>query len=510
MRRRYQKLKNLRLKIAATRVQKWWRKLKKISYKPPPLEIKTSTTDQQGDSLRKLVASTKKQTSNNKRRNLVIDLNEQSSKLKSSSNVTIGNFPLKSESQSKMQNNKNSGIEEDLMSTRTYENDETSYLLKLYKDHSIDKVKLMKINEIIGMMSRKCSHLDDAQHRQERAKQMLENEKKLLELSVKSNLLADKQLRASKAITGSDRFKAANKDVDDGNEGGDELPISYRLNATKCVMKHKEEQVIDTFKEKFLLTKSIRQMEDETHKQMREMKEAATSDTKRPSERMTNDQRFFQKIFGNMNLGSLKAVDKAYEERNQSDKVAQHRKKIDDQKQFNKVWHQQIYDFKDDIVKEAKTAEVNDRIKLSRLKAQKDQEDVNERQRIHDLRERNKNLSMHRRRDIKLAVEFSKQHLSVSKALQSHERHLQLDKSLRARQDLVIKQRADDEVQRQLVKRYLEQRNVLRVVQANNEKQLIKFRVNDELMVNDKMARERVDIIRSSKERTRISLLNNK
>ena len=331
------------------------------------------------------------------------------------------------------------------------------YLMKLLKDNSIDKDKMSRINEVLTMLTTHNNQYEKNFH---------------------------KMLNMEKLKISSER-----QDDEDPTE-------AYRLSAIslqKPRMKLKDELAIDTFKEKFVSSKWIKKLKHESHKLIEDIKAPAVI---KKETFLTNDQRFFQKVYGNMNLGALRAVDKAYEERSQNDDKEERKKRMGQMREFNKYWHQQVKFHKDDYLNQAKAAEISDRQKLVKLKRAQEIQVMQTRQNEQDARDRYNNLHVTRKRDINLASDLSKQHLSVSKALQSHEHLTNKLEGLKARHELVSKQRNDSEVQKRLVKRYIEQRNLLRVMQSSSERQIIEVKVRNDKLQNDDEARRRVENIK--------------
>ena len=79
-----------------------------------------------------------------------------------------------------------------------------------------------------------------------------------------------------------------------------------------------------------------------------------------------------------------------------------------------------------------------------------------------------------------MAVDFNKQHLSVSKALQKHEFSLKKEESMKNNALYVEKQRVNMTEQHDIVKKYITQRNLLRVAQASKDRETV-----DTQIIND-------------------------
>ncbi len=179
------------------------------------------------------------------------------------------------------------------------------------------------------------------------------------------------------------------------------------------ILQHKDRQVVDMMKEKHDDFKNVKDMLFECHKKVNEMRETIKPvSTEKP---VTNDQRFFQKAFGNMNFGCLRAIDKAYMDRNLVDAKHQNRKKVEKLKEQNKYSLQRVEYYKEDKIKETKEA-MNLETEQKSTYDMKFAEDYTRlKEHVAEVKKRREQLNQNRRRDVNLAVEFSKQHLSVSK-----------------------------------------------------------------------------------------------
>lgn len=266
------------------------------------------------------------------------------------------------------------------------------------------------------------------------------------------------------------------------------VPRSYALNV-------RDNFVIDLVREKHLGANSIKLMENEIHKQLNELRQEVKQVAK--DQFITNDQRFFQKAFGNMSLGCLRAVDKAYEDRALVDKKLLIQKKTDKLKEQNKYSRERVEYYKEDKLKETQKAHKLDlqMYDKSRTKLEQDYEDLKEK--IQEERLKRIEIGKARRRDINMAIEFSKQHLSVSKALQKHE-HLTSKETKRSlNTEYVAKLKTSNEKQRELVKKYTSQRNILRLIQSTNDKGLIEKKLKENTEVFDYEAKIRVEKLRA-------------
>ena len=124
------------------------------------------------------------------------------------------------------------------------------------------------------------------------------------------------------SITDSDLQKLENEFIN-------MTPQQYRLVKldNSALIKNKEKYVYDLMREKIVGYDWIKQMEKEGHRKLNEMKRTPVQNRNKQTF-FTNDQRFFQKIYTTMNLGSLRAVDKAYEDQDVDQRRSEKKKKV--------------------------------------------------------------------------------------------------------------------------------------------------------------------------------------
>lgn len=266
------------------------------------------------------------------------------------------------------------------------------------------------------------------------------------------------------------------------------VPRSFALNM-------RDNFVIDLVREKHLGANSIKLMENEIHTKMNEMRQEIKQVVKEPF--ITNDQRFFQKAFGNMSLGCLRAVDKAYEDRALVDKKLAAQKKVDKLRETNKYSHDRVDYYKEDRIKETQAAHKIEVQLVDKSRIRLDQEYDDLKERVQEERQKRIDLNSSRRKDITMAIEFSKQHLSVSKALQKHEHLTSKETNKTTNNEFVTKLKNNNEKQKDLVRKYTSQRNILRLIQSTNDRGLIERKIKENFEDNEFNARLRVDKLRS-------------
>ena len=365
--------------------------------------------------------------------------------------------------------------------TRANLNELVENFSSLKASKKLNPTRLIEISKIVSAFNQKY----DSEH----LSKNLHND--FINYEIKQLL---KKAGASR-LSNSKLEKRISADLDYINE---EDMMSFRLPVLRpdnSIIKPRDNLIVDMVKEKYFGFSSVRQIEEESHKKIQEIKDSVLPVNKDTF--LTNDQRFFQKVYGNMSLGSLSAVDKAYEERTILDRKISRQKNVESLKEFKKFSLKQVEYFKDDRVKEAKRASETQEELLATSKVKSEQDFYKLKQSIKERREREQELAQKRKRDLFLACDFSKQHLSVSKALQKHEFLTFKESKLRKNAEFVSHIQSKKERQHEVVKKYIEQRNLLRLLQSSNDRKLIETRLKEDNEIEEFNSKKRVEYLRA-------------
>jgi hypothetical protein len=378
--------------------------------------------------------------------------------------------------------------------TKTHKTNETDeYLREYVKSNNIDSIRLIEISKIISMFNQTY----DSEHLTKNlSNDDINNEIQKFLKKVTKKPVYNKPSFTEPSLTNLNIEDDV--DVESDEETSKSVSVTFRLpsiHPKTAIMKSKDELVLDMIKEKYVGFNSVKQIEVEAHKQMKILKETIPFTAK--NQFLTNDQRFFQKIYGNMNFGSLFAVDTAYQERNVADRLAMRKKKAEIIKDEKKNSRQQIEYFKGDHVREAKR-NLSQQFEILEMAKRKSQDELIQlQQTVKDKKERNEEIRRKRKRNVFLAIDFSKQHLSVSKALQKHEFLTFKEQQLKKNNDFVTQCETKRNSQKDIVKKYIEQRNLLRHLQASNDRKMIENRLKDDREMEEFEAKKRVEYLRS-------------
>ena len=151
-------------------------------------------------------------------------------------------------------------------------------------------------------------------------------------------------------------------------------------------------------------------------------------------------------------------------------------------------------------MKETIEAKKSDAVRLEMGKLRADEERQRTRSRVQEMRRLNEEFTRRRRRDVTLAVEFSKRQLSVSKALLRHEFLTLKEERVKRNFELVESLVEMKRRQNVIIRDYLTQRNKLRQEEAANERELIEQRLKAEEAVEQYEAKRRVEFLMCEKQ----------
>lgn len=370
--------------------------------------------------------------------------------------------------------------------------------LRRYDERSKSDINLyedaLQLNKMIDPSPRK--HRRDYNNKFFELGQLLAHLKQTCELDFGTNkTLATKGIDALlkfEAIRA--RMKKHKHKRENSNENFDDTEYRMPVNAKKLAINDLKAYVANLVKEKKFYRNVINETENEIHKKMFTMKENVEIIAKQPF--TTNDQRLFQRIYGTIALGCLRAVDKAYQDRNNAEKLQnkiENIKKIKEDKDFIK---RQVDFFQDEKLKSVQKARDKDKLQIAVAKRRIELQPLQVKEKVQEKRLHEKTVNADRRKDIEFTNEFNKQHLSVSKALQKHENNLKREEVLKSKTSFIERQRAELESQQKIVRKYLQQRNYLRIAEQNTERKLIEAKVANETQSRLLSARQRVSRIR--------------
>jgi hypothetical protein len=166
----------------------------------------------------------------------------------------------------------------------------------------------------------------------------------------------------------------------------------------------------------------------------------------------------------------LKAIDTAYKERNNNDILNAKSERVKQYLDSKKVSKQQIDFNKEEHIRINQQAKKqHDILVVKADKAQKT-ELIKLQNEVADKKNENTEIYQRRQDDIRMAIDFSKQHISVSKALQKHEFITNKQEITKLKADKVQTIKNKEKSTKLLLKVFIEQRNKIQSKQFKDQR----------------------------------------
>ncbi|KAL4218950.1 leucine-rich repeat and IQ domain-containing protein 3 [Mactra antiquata] len=262
----------------------------------------------------------------------------------------------------------------------------------------------------------------------------------------------------------------------------DDMPVTeYRLRGYQPHIMY-----IDPMAEMILAKQEagrlVRDAEIEHHRKVQEL---PTPRVKSQKKGMNNDQRIFARAHGTMGMSCLFAVHQAYKDREKAEKTASKmeyimsmREERDRAKERIKMYHEEKRSnaLKQRDMERAKTLENLEKREMLRL---------NYLDKRHEIKNKSADLTKSFRQDFTFVTEFSNQHTSVSNALMRHDRQAKVEDQLQQKTDFVQGASSTEKEQKDVVKKYLEHRQLMRQTESAMARATLDTRLLQE--VNDRM-----------------------
>jgi hypothetical protein len=243
-------------------------------------------------------------------------------------------------------------------------------------------------------------------------------------------------------------------------------------------------------------SENIQLLKFDAHERLNKASEASV---KKKNELKTIDRRFFQKAYGNMSLGCLKAVDKAYADRNNTEKQNMKAIKVRNQRDNQDIMKKNIQFYRDERLREVQKLREQEKVQLEVQRRRLNLNKIQVAETVQETKKREHELNVDRRKDILVAIDFNKQHLSVSKALEKHEFGLFRDEMLKSKLTNVTKWRTQRDRQHNIIKRFLNLRNMKRTVENKKFTEQVKTNVHNRENYRLFIAKNRVHFVNASK-----------
>jgi hypothetical protein len=264
----------------------------------------------------------------------------------------------------------------------------------------------------------------------------------------------------------------------------------------KASLNPRKHYIHDLANETKFYSENVQLLKVDAHERLTKTKEV------KPAKRdaiKTIDQRFFQKAYGNMSLGCLRAVDKAYADRSNTERQNLKAVNVRNQRENKETMRKNIQLYRDERLRDVQKVRDQEKAKLEVQRRRLDLNKIQLAETVQETKKKDKEFNIDRRKDVLVAIDFNKQHLSVSKALEKHEYGLFKDERLKAKLTNVAKWRTQRQRQHDIIKRFLAMRNLKRTAENKRLAEQIKSSVNNREHYRRFIAKNRVHFVNASK-----------
>lgn len=262
----------------------------------------------------------------------------------------------------------------------------------------------------------------------------------------------------------------------------EDLPVTeYRLRGVKPNI-----MLVDATTEMILSKQEagrhVRDAEEEAHIRARDLPKPKIT----PRKNINTDQRLFARVHGTMGISSLLAVHQAYKDREKAEKTVAKMEHILNLRDERDRAKERIRIFNDEKRNQALRKRDQERARMLEALEKREMKRLNYLDKKHDIKARSSDLSRSFRADFTFITEFSNQHTSVSNALMRHDRQAKLEDQLNNKSELIQGQKATSTDQQEVVKKYMEHRQLMRQTESAMARNALDTRMlqeaNDRLM----------------------------
>lgn len=263
---------------------------------------------------------------------------------------------------------------------------------------------------------------------------------------------------------------------------GEEIPITeYRLRGMKP-----EISFIDATTEMILEKQEagrlIRDAEDVIHIRARDAPKPKVT----PRKAVTTDQRIFSRVHGTMGISSLLAVHQAYKDREKAEQAAAKMEHILNLRDERDRAKERIRLFQDEKRNQALKKRDQEKARMLDALEQREMKRLSYLDRRQDFKAKSSDMTRSVKADFTFITEFSNQHTSVSNALMRHDKQAKQEDMFNQKSEVVMGHRSTKVEQQDVVKKYLEHRQLMRQTESAMAKNALDARMlqeaNDRLM----------------------------
>ena len=283
----------------------------------------------------------------------------------------------------------------------------------------------------------------------------------------------------------------------DRKEEEEDIPlINFRLRGIKKEVRYVD-PMTDLIMSKRELGHEVRMAESIYHKQADNVVKPIIQRKK------ISDLQRYAKLQGNMGLSCLRAVQQAYKDRNiaertaiRSENVMRMKDQRDAAKDRTKMFYEEKrrYVLKDRELEQKKILDTMEKRELMQLNHY---EKKNERKLLTS------HFARHRKGELTFISDFNVQNTSVSNALMRHDRQAQQEDRLQEKADIVLSQKSVEKEQQEIVRKYLEHRQLMRQTESAMARASMDTRMLQE--ANERLMQARTRVAQKKARQTNVS-----
>lgn len=232
----------------------------------------------------------------------------------------------------------------------------------------------------------------------------------------------------------------------------------------------------------------VRDAEDEIHIRTNSLPKPKIS----PRKSVNTDQRIFARVHGTMGISSLLAVHQAYRDREKAERSAAKMENILNLRDEKDRAKERIRLFNEEKRNQALRKRDQERAQMLEALERREMKRLSYLDKRHDLKARSSEMSRTFKADFTFITEFSTQHTSVSNALMRHDKQTKQEDRVTAKSDLVQNLKSTKQDQQDIVKKYLEHRQLMRQTESSLAKSELDSRMLQEANERIMEAKSRV------------------
>lgn len=275
------------------------------------------------------------------------------------------------------------------------------------------------------------------------------------------------------------------------------IKIQFRLSGFRPPM-----QAVDSFREMLI---SKREAGKEVRRAAREIERKAAQEPRKVAvkrQTVTTDQKLFIRTHGTMGLACLRAVHRAYRERERAITLSSKAIAVGQMRENREQAKERVIAFKQDYKEASLRRRARDSVRTTEMLKQRQAKEISEHERLSTARAMTTEQLRARRADVAFVADFNCQQTSISNALQRHDRISHRDEHAQEIEDVVRRERELSQDQQTLVRRYMEHRQLIRQAETAMARAELNEHLSREASQRKTAAKERVAQIKARSQET--------